>query len=157
MLRIGLTIYLMLTTVAGASICCCVPGRLAAMLTFGSGKSVQVVATTQRKKCCHQGEDSAPHRHKTPSRDQSKSGCPDRPSCPCSQPGLDTVLPSQDAEQMNQILVRSLLDGPTGLVLASLLTCYLPLGASLRGSRDGVASPFLSSHDILTTHHILRC
>jgi hypothetical protein len=157
MARIGLTLYLVLASVAGPGFCCCVPGRLANMFAVGRGKTGQVGAATPRKSCCCHDGGSAPQGHQTPPRKHGRPGCPDSDTCPCKQPGLVTALLSQDAEQLNSVLVRSLLDGPAGLVPATSSTCLLSLEASLCGPGEGAALPFLSAHDYLTTHHILRC
>jgi hypothetical protein len=157
MARIGLTLYLVLASVAGPGLCCCVPARLAHLLCLGSGKSGRVAATTPRQCCCHHDGGPAASPQKTPSPDPSNPCSPEPGSCPCKQPGLVTALLSQDAEQLNPVLVRNLLDGPAGLVPVTLTTCLLSLEASLGGPGEGAALPFLSAHDYLTTLHILRC
>jgi hypothetical protein len=157
MVRIGLTIYLVLATVAGPGFCCCGAARLAQLLAFGGSKSGQLAAPPHRKSCCHHEQPSAPDQQKTPSRDHGKPGCPDRPTCPCHQSGSGMALPSQGTEQLNQVLVRSLIEGRAELVSAPHPTCLLSLGTDSRGLGEAVALPFLSAHDFLTTFHILRC
>lgn len=156
MVRIGLSIYLVLTMAAGPSLCCCLPARLAQMLPIGNGKSGQDEADTHEACCCHHHPHSAPHGQKAPSQDQGKPDCPDSPTCPCKQPGLNTALPTQDA-QHSQASASSDIEGLGAFVPATALTCPPSLAVSLSCWGQGTALPFLSAHDFLTALHILRC
>ncbi len=158
MLRIGLSMYLVLATAAGPGLCCCLPARLLTELLASRSSGSEQVAGASHQSCgCHHDHGAVPHGHKSPSPDQDKPGCPDCPSCPCKQPGLDTSLPPQDAEQLNNVLVRSFLDVPAGLAPAAPLTCFVFLCVAPPGWGDGTALPFLSARDYLATLHILRC
>lgn len=154
MFRIGLSMYLVLATVAGPSLCCCTPVCLADILPLGNSKSAQ---GAHPKSCCRHHElPSDSHREKTPTRAPGKPSCPDCPNCPCKQAG-DAALPSQDVERANQTLARSFIDAPVGLGPVTTLTCLLSPAPELQAWGQRGALPFLSAHDFLTTFHILRC
>ena len=154
MIRIGLSMYLMLTTVAGPGLCCCVPGRLAQILAFGGSKTEQIAGAAPQESCCHRKPASSPNRQEKPSRDHSKPGCPDSPTCPCKQASLKSALPAQEAEHP-QTLVRNFFGGLVGFLPA--LTCLPSVTLDIRGWERDATLPFLSAHDFLTTLHILRC
>jgi hypothetical protein len=153
MFRIGLSMYLVLATMAGPSFCCCMPASLANILPLTSDKPAQ---GAQRKSCCHHESPLESRHEKTPARDHGKQGCPDCPSCPCQQ-SVDTALPSQDTEQTNQILAHSFLNAQVGFGSATALTCRLSQVLDLCAWGQRGTLPFLSAHDLLATLHILRC
>lgn len=150
MVRIGLTIYLVIATVAGSCFCCCVPGQLARLLAFDCNQSKEVATAPQRPSCCHPERSSAPDPSGSPMRDEGE------PTCPCKQRGSDTAF-SPDAEQLNHVLPRNNFAEPASFAFFTSLTCLQLVRQDLSGVGRGVALPYLSAHDLLTTLHILRC
>jgi hypothetical protein len=157
MVRIGLTMYLVLATVAGPAFCCCVPVRIADLLALGLSGPGQSAAATPQRTCCHHAPRSTPHDGNNPSRDHEKPGCPDSPNCPCKQPGSGVALLGQDSDPLDQTRVRNLTEGPVAVVATTPPTCLLGLRPDLPGYREGTALPFLTGQDYLTALHILLC
>jgi hypothetical protein len=159
MVRVGLTIYLTFTTLAGPCLCCCGPARLVAFLPFGASKSKQPAATKPQQLkgcCCHHQQPAEPYREQTLPDDRAKPGCPVCPNCPCKQSGAAVIL-APDAKQFSEESPRSALERSVGLVPAAHSAGLLPLEFQLFGLGENRASPFLSVHDFLATLPMLRC
>jgi hypothetical protein len=85
-----------------------------------------------------------------------KPGHPHCPSCPCKQTGLDTALPSHDGEH-KQFQTRSSAERPIDAWTGDATSLSVAVRTDSPGLERGLALPFLSAHDLLTTFHILRC
>jgi hypothetical protein len=154
MFRVGVSLYLMLTTLAGPWLCCCTSIRLLSAATPASraeGGDLPCVVHS----CCHNRTDTA--RHKNSERQPpKKTPSPDK-SCPCRQGHLNVAsLPSQTSQLAQNLLDAlssvSLFGAPSAQVAAGPLQ-----GPDLCTLSTGWDHPFLTTQDLLRTLHILRC
>ena len=151
MVRIGISIYLMLATLAGPWLCCCTPTRLLASLAH-SGKA------GQSQPCCRHHPSAAGEQHTGPKkspRNQKQSG---HPACPWQENRSEPVgFFSPDSESAKQLQPRyfpcSLKDGSG--VLPTIAMLYVE-GTTKLPQEPG-ALPFLTAQDILRSLHIMRC
>src|SRR5262245_42851034 len=90
MVRIGLSLYLIVTMLAGPALCCCALKPVAAR---AEPAQVQPV----RKSCCQRHGSNQQQSKSTPGQRQQ----PDRP-CPCKESNSSFLLPNavQDAQQL---------------------------------------------------------
>ena len=155
MTRMGMIVYLMLATAVGPSLfCCCASRHLAESLLLAGRRSDRVVESGRRQCCrCHEGS-SAPQEGPRRTPMPGNSRCP---NCPCKQVGLSGALPSQDAELLNQALVRLAFAMPAGFLHFVPQSFARLTGLELGGIGRGAVLPFLSAHDFVATLHILRC
>lgn len=147
MFRIGLSVYLMLATLAGPSFCCCQMSRLSARFVHWL-RSDEANAAASTPSCC---------RHQAPTKDSQPPTHPEKPSCPCrdsssERPAL-MVLEAEGAAQLHRdqsALADDLLDG-------DFLTSVLPLSTARIPASPARFFSFESGRDILSSLHILRC
>jgi hypothetical protein len=142
--RIGLSVYLMLATVAGPWLCCCQLPSFSARLVALLRNEAAPPAGTQHS-CCHRG---------VPVKDSRPTSPPKAPSCPCQgNPSALVLLESGGARQVQRdsnVQAIDLFDYDflTGIVMPSvgmIRTC------------SPQSSPVLTGRDILSSLHILRC
>jgi hypothetical protein len=146
MIRVVLAVYLALVSAVGPWACCCAPARLASRLFAPSSPGASP--------CCgHKASADRPAQAPAPCRDGPRS--PLRPGCPCKEgPVLEAVLPpsSGDTAAAALRLTGEWPSAPAGPGLGS----PLPAGGPAAWPWFA-APPFLSTHDLLCVHHVLRC
>lgn len=134
MLRRALAIYMVLTMVAGPSLCCC---------SFTHLHADQPTKSPALPPCCQtpsgeQHQNSCPH----------KDGDPQKPGCPCRQDGPKPALVERAVEMPDQLQVCSSLLAPS-------------FGDDPSTNNGPVRSvgplPFLMPQHLLHVHHQLRC
>ena len=147
MTRIGLTLYLVLSTAVGPSLCCCLPGDLLALWT-----------SSARQGCC--GHHAASHSHrpaKTTQAPGTPSPAPEK-DCPCkeSQPQPVVLTPSEKSQDSES--TRSLIAANWAAVDVSLLHAA-PLNLLTQAETKGrcFAFPFRGARDVLSVLQVLRC
>jgi hypothetical protein len=149
MLRLGLTVWFVLTTLIGPSLCCCTNFSLA-----GTSKH-PAVATIRNSVASHcpycRGERPSRQDDSAPSKVPNCPACPfrDGPDRPSVTSGTAPTLADRIAD------LRSWVDQTVGGVLT-----LAPLGMSfslVQIDRDHLAPPFPTADDILHVHHVLRC
>ena len=144
MFRIGLSVYLMLATLAGPWLCCCQPPRLSArFVAFLRNDEAKVIEN--HHSCCQ---------HRVPVKDSHPTNLPKAPSCPChdNRPALVTPV-SDGTRQLHRDSNAQAVDlwdydSLSGVVMPSF-------GLTL--SSSALSSPVLTGRDILSSLHILRC
>lgn len=151
MLRIGLSTYLSVVTLAGPWFCCCTTTRLLARLA----PSAPTDAQPRAQCCCHA------HSASTVAPCQTRPGAPaqapPRHNCPCGQNARDTLAlpsarsPGSEIETLSRLL--ALVPSVGGLVMDTWNSLD---PADLSGPLD-IGSPFLTASDLLRAHHLLRC
>lgn len=156
MVRISLTFCLVLTTLAGPRLCCCWSGPIAALFAPQSDEARPAEGVPHAASCCHHRPASGRDHNNTPVSEHKKPGHPHCPSCPCKQTGLDTALPSHDGEH-KQFQTRSSAERPIDAWTGDATSLSVAVRTDSPGLERGLALPFLSAHDLLTTFHILRC
>jgi len=146
-IRIGLSVYLMLVTLAGPWLCCCQLPRL----------SARFVALMRIDKAKLAGSNHSCCQHRVPVKDSQPPARPDAPSCPCQgnrqeAPAL-VLLESDGARQLDRDLNAQAVDllGCDSLSGTVMPSFTLMLTSSTR------SSPVLTGRDILSSLHILRC
>ena len=154
MVRIGLSLYLMFSVLAGPWLCCCTTERLVAALFAPPTQQ-----TSQSGCCGHDKHPTGCQKHRTP---EQRSGDHDRPSrspCPCKEDSPQQVpLATLDsAEIANQLQSRHTPQGPVELVPLVQTVFGLVVEGDRQTSAEGILLPFLSAQDILRAHHNLRC
>lgn len=152
MVRIGLTLYLMLATVAGPWLCCCTAGDFPAPL------SRKPSAPSAPRPCC--GHEKSPSGHSALDEEQA----PGRPvpaaphgPCPCKEgrQSLSAAVPpeaSPGGESGGPM--AGLYPFEAGAFLVSWSTDPGDKGV---GSGEPTTFPFSSCRDILRALHVLRC
>jgi hypothetical protein len=152
MMRIGLSIHLMFVMLAGPALCCCTTRHL--MIDATSGK--QGCQTSGSGSCC---QHKRPIGHQTDAGPGSNNKQPPTQSpCPCKHHGSQFLtLLTAEAELMHQLQAKQFAQW-LPLNLALLQDSLLPLlqTPSVKGNQ-AFALPFLTSHDLLHVHHLLRC
>ena len=149
MARIGLALYLVLSTAVGPSLCCWLPGDLFALCTAITQPS------SAHRHCC--GHHAANHCHRAVKTTQA----PDMPTpapqrdCPCKEDQPQPVvfelsdnLPALEAARSLMVSHWTIVGVP---VLGGVL---LTQGEA---PRESIFCPFRNSRDILRALHILRC
>lgn len=147
MFRIGLSVYLMLATLAGPWLYCCqlprLGARLVALLRYEKANSAESIPS-----CCQ---------HRLPVKDSQPRNHPDTPSCPCQ---------GSHQEQQALLLVEAdgtrQLDRDANTQAVDLVGCdclsevaISSVGLMLIPSSQ--SSAVLTGRDILSSLHILRC
>ncbi len=146
MFRIGLSVYLMLATLAGPWLFCCqlprLGARFVALLRYDKAKSASIPS------CCQ---------HRMPVKDSQPRNHPDAPSCPCqgSRPEQPALLLVESGETRQ-------LDRDSNPQAVDLLGCAYPSeivipSVGLMLTPSSLSSGVLSGRDILSALHILRC
>lgn len=147
MFRIGLSVYLMLVTLAGPWLCCCQLPRL----------SARFIALMRLDKAKPAGSIHSCCQHRLPVKDSQPPAHPTDPSCPCQGTHQETpalvLLESEGARQLD----RDLNAQAVGMLdCDSFSGVYSPL-AALTLTSSALPSSVLSGRDLLSTLHILRC
>lgn len=150
MLRIGLSLYLMLSTLAGPALCCCVSERLVQWFTHPLKQDVH------KPGCCPLDHHTPiGQQHHAPNHEQDH---PDRPSCPCQEDGSRQVaLHYSDSELARQLQGRNPFQGSMEILPALPAAALLPLSVEESAPRELLRLPFLSAQDLLRVLHRLRC
>ncbi len=149
--RIGLSVYLMLATLAGPWLCCCTASRFLAFVP-----SVGRVKHPAGHHCCghHRqgtGSGAARQEHRKPS--------PSAPSpCPCQesqcQPSTFTVPDHPEGAGRDRLTP---VPGSFGTGASVIASTSLTAPAFRLMPRECIAFPFLGGQDILRALHIQRC
>ncbi len=147
MLRIAVATYLMLVTTAGPLFCCCMPTRLAAMVSPPmTGAPVSVGCHD----CC--GRPAKSPDRQTPV-DDSEAPQPAQPGCPCQGPACSVALLfTSESNKLSALPLDSLACLPP---VPSLDLVFPSCSGPSVGTRR--AHPFLTADDILHVLHMLRC
>jgi hypothetical protein len=155
MVRVGVCIYLMLTTLAGPGLCCCTVMRSAREVAPALRAERRPPASPSHRGCCCHRDTATPN-EPLPDRGVPKPGSPGRP-CPCRQGQSNPVpLPTPSSQLAPESLAAHAsqpLPGPApALPAAGLLS-----GEGLCTLGTAHDLPFLTAQDVLHTLHILRC
>ena len=145
-IRIGLSVYLMLVTLAGPWLCCCQLPRLSARFV-AMMRNDQAKPAGNNHSCCQ---------HRVPVKDSQSPANPGDPSCPCQGTRLETpalVLESEGARQLDRDLNSQVVD----LLGGDFLPGTVALSAALNLVFSTASPPFFTGRDILSALHILRC
>ena len=147
MFRIGLSVYLMLVTLAGPWLCCCQLPRL----------SAQFIALMRIDKAKPSASNHSCCQHRMPVKDPQPPAHPTDPSCPCQgNRQASPALVSLDSEGAKQ-LDRDQNAQAVGLLDCDLLSGVFTPSATLTLTSSALSSPVLSGRDLLSSLHILRC
>jgi hypothetical protein len=139
MVRIGLTLYLMLSTAVGPALCCCLPGDFLALC---------LPASSVRHSCCGYHAGRTEQSPGTPSPGPQKD-------CPCKkdqpQPVVFTPTHQSAASEYTRPLML-----PQGTVVGD---CLLGAAHFVQGHapREPISYPYHNSRDLLRALRILRC
>jgi hypothetical protein len=161
MMRIGLSVYLILVTLAGPALCCCSLRGLTKFATqpadrAGRQTSAEPPPATPPEDggccCCHH-QKPAPT-PKPPKSDDPPLRQPTDP-CPCRHHASQPALPSSQADSAAPWLFSP-------VFLALLSFAPVALAGSVADGLTGAAvssagRPFLTAQDMLRAHHLLRC
>ena len=142
--RIGLSVYLMLSTLAGPWLCCCQPPRL----------SARFVALLRNEEAKSAGNHHSCCQHHVPVKDSQPTNPPKAPSCPCQDNRPALVTPVSDGTK--QLHRDSNAQAVDLLDHDSLSGVVMPSFGLMRTSSP-LSSPVLTGRDILSSLHILRC
>jgi len=166
MLKVGITLYLVLATLAGPCVCCCTAARILSALIPSppEPETLRIADRPVRKSCCHHGVATANRAKPAPSDEgavANNSPTKVKPAgdhgCPCRQgaPGraaLRSVAPSDQLSGLTRFLAAE----PDGAAWAHVSVSEEFVQSI--GLREGPArGPFLTAQDILRAHHVLRC
>ncbi|MFO0809011.1 MAG: hypothetical protein U0746_10335 [Gemmataceae bacterium] len=160
MVRVGLTIYLAFSTVAGPLLCCCTTSRLFAGLFPSSFNSSEAGRPAMRT-CCQAARvqvrepgvafDGAA---RPPAGNPTKSPhkqCPCRESTP-EQPTALAAGSSDNATTLARLLTEIPDDAPwTPAIAPDSLTVPTVVRECPQ------TGPFLTTRELLRAHHVLRC
>lgn len=145
MVRIGLSVYLMLATLAGPSLCCCRLSHLSAPFATWIRNTHANAAASNRSCCQHHG----------PAKDSQPSKSPDGSSCPCqgrcSETPALTLLEAEGTAKLHRDLNAQV------VVDCDFLPTLAMSSAALTLFSSALSSPVLTGRDILSTLHTLRC
>lgn len=150
MLRLALTIYLTLATLAGQWLCCCSVQRLSDLICQHT-KQDGVPSQTASGKCCGHRHDDAPHDDKAKS---SRPAQPDGPACPCQEQrtewvaGLGVVV-----ETAKQLRTAHIPFGCIAFLSKPIPVTELDHFSGTRQSRI----PYRTVHDVLSSLKTLLC
>ena len=152
MVRIGLSLYLMCSALAGPWLCCCTTERLSALFASPTKKTSHVGC------CGHHQAATGSQKHRAPQQRPGQQEQPGSPSCPCQEDGSRQVaLVSLDSEVAQQLQSRQIPQGPVELVAVISTALCLSAKGDRQISGQGILMPFLTAQDILCAHHNLRC
>jgi hypothetical protein len=147
MIRVALAAYLALVSAFGPWACCCAPARLAASLFSPARASAP--------SCCRH-KAPAGHAQQAPSHRPDGPQSPSRPACPCKDGAAfePATLPPA-TEDTTGASARMPGEGP-------LAPGFPGFDLSPHTGGQGAwpvlaGSPFLSPHDLLCAHHVMRC
>jgi hypothetical protein len=154
MIRVGVSIYLMLTTLAGPWLCCCTTTRLLAPTTPAPLAERHLPTSPAHKSCCCRHQTTAPDSESGTSAPPAPSS-PGRP-CPCQQRQSNLASLPTSGAQLAQDLLSAHASQPLPVTAAALPSAGLP-GADLCTLGTAHDLPFLTAQDVLHTLHILRC
>jgi len=142
--RIGLSVYLMLVTLAGPWLCCCQLPRL----------SARFVVLLQNEKAKPAGSNCCRCQQPVPVKDSEPSNPPKAPTCPCqsNHPAL-VLLQSDEARQLHRDSNAQAVD----LLDCDSLPEVVTPSVGLMLTSSPRSSLVLTVRDILSALHILRC
>jgi hypothetical protein len=157
MVRLLLTLYWTVITLAGPALCCCTDRcELTSRRPSLAATASPLGAPGDAGRCPHCRKQSEPPTSDTTRDDPADpSPCPD-PDCPCRHLASEPVITGAGA-------------GPSWAALLSLGSAeWLPVGVPSGSSAvdpgllpisTAAASvlPFLTAQDLLRVHHVLRC
>jgi len=148
MTRIALTLYLVLASAVGPSLCCCLPSELLGFYT----------SDKQSHRCCgHHAAKHSPRPAKTKQDPATPSPVPQK-DCPCkegqSKPVLFTPAHESPASEYSRTLML-----PQWAAVGGFLpgTGSITLYAQEQPTSHCITFPFLSSREILRAIQVLRC
>lgn len=147
MLRVAVSYCLILTLTAGQAVFCC--------CTFKSFSPAHYL-TARNTAQLPQQEDPCPHCKKhqseapSPASEKPKDRCPCKDQCPAT--GLAEAVPDTARAWSPDDASSFVASLPEFGVFADAALTAQPRTST--GLRDG---PWLTAHDILTTHHVIRC
>lgn len=153
MVRIGLSVYLMLATLAGPSLCCCTSTRLVASLLHARE------AGQPKPSCCqHHRPGGAGDQHTDRKKSPQDHEQPEHPTCPCQENRFEPVaLLSPDPASAKQVQSRSLCSSLTDVIGMLPVTALLSVESTPPIPRERLALSFVTTHDLLHALHMLRC
>jgi hypothetical protein len=147
MVRIGFTLYLVVSTAVGPSLCCCLPGDLLALCT-----------SSARHRCC--GHHAATRRHQQAKTEQPRETPAPAPQkdCPCKavEPQPAALTPSHPSPA-SEYTRSSMLPHGASVGVPLLGAAHLTPHSPVQAPGQCITFPFLSSREILRALHILRC
>lgn len=153
MMRLGLAVYLMLTTAVGPWFCCCAASRILKLCTTSEP------GRPAGHSCCGAHAPSPGHR----STGQEQGPAPSSPSplgsCPCKEGRSQPVVFATSERSSAVELVRLLTALPSAEKGGLLLPASFVLSgyATAQTATECLAFPFHDCRDILTALHVLRC
>lgn len=151
MVRIGLSLYLMFSALAGPWLCCCATERLTALFAPPTKKTSHVG-------CCGHHAATGSQKQRTPEQRPGNNDKPGRQSCPCQEDGSrQALLASPDSEVAREFQSRHSLQGPIGFLSLVPTALSLLSEGDRQTDGEGILLHFLSAQDILRAHHKLRC
>ena len=152
MVRVVLTGWLILHTVVGPWLCCCT--LLRSLATAASAPTFQASLAPEKHSCCHADPDA----HSAAPKGESDAVSPSRHHpCPCRQnlPDVfDKALPAPATAELSSP-DHWLRSGSAALFV--LVAQPDVVTTSLFDSSGGNLLPFLTTQELLRTHHVLRC
>lgn len=151
MLRVAVSYCLILLLAAGqAVICCCAFKPFSAVRHTAARNTIP--SPPQEDSCphCKKHQSEAPSPAKSPDPEKQRDRCPCKDQCPAA--GLAEVVPDAARAWSPDDAPALVAPLPEFGVFADALLAVRPRITT--GLRDG---PWLSSHDLLTTHHVIRC
>jgi len=156
MIRFGLVAYLLITTTAGSALCCCgiirTLNAVAAPLAADFDKDPDSHAP--RSCCCHHEPTEIPR--STGFTESSEEPSLGERSCPCKKNmSAEVVLFANDGKTGSECERTLALNIHLSLALADPVAHVTPNARAQRN--DQPLLPFLTSTDLLNTHHLLRC
>ena len=146
MVRMSLTAYLMLATLAGPALCCCTTPQLVNRLSHHRKQSE---SAARHPHCSHC------HRH---DGDKQQPKSPRQEGCPCKEQGRHSqavAILAADSESANQLELTF----PHGLPLSVDASSKAMLAILTRAQTcdSGLPSAFLTPEEMLRALHIMRC
>jgi hypothetical protein len=150
MVRVALTLYLMLSTVAAPLLCCCAAEHHTGHITPSS------TGAARHHSCCQQHYRSG-QQEQAPEGKSDQDSRPGRSPCPCKDQNAQFVpllsSPPEGAEQSPgqplQAWRHLFLSLPATVQLSGFGSPLMP--------RQATGLPFLTAQDFLRALHILRC
>jgi hypothetical protein len=155
MVRVGVSIYLILTTLAGPWLCCCTTTRLRAAATSASAAERHLPTSPVHQSCCCHHKATTPDNESGRKAPKERSS-PDR-SCPCHQRQSNLVSLQTSGARLAQDLLAAHASQPLLAPVAALPAAGLLHGGGRCTLGTACDLPFLTTQDVLHSLHILRC
>jgi hypothetical protein len=149
MVRIGLTLYLVLSIAVGPSLCCCLPGDLLALCTS---------ASSARHHCCGHPSCDRDHSSKKPSDVPGDPSPAPHRHCPCKEASPELLVflaPEHSSGAEEGRFPDSSRSIEAGWFLLSVNPLSLPTQGQL--PTQPITGSWHDPRDILRALHILRC